>query len=229
MWKLLKNELKYNIVLISLPTLIIVAALLKNYSANWENTQYNLVGMKNVMAVGLIIIVFFWIVKNIKEKRDRLLATLPISRSQHGFHKIIFLITIWSMFLLIYWLSTIKIFSQYSQNILWQTLSQTGFVFSVLALVLTFRDVSFVYSGNFKKIILILSSVILFIVAYLTYYILFASPVPYFQILNKINIFKEKLPTYSSMIIFLIFSLISSILLVQLNIYIFKRRKYFLE
>jgi hypothetical protein len=229
MWMLLKTELKYNIVLISLSTLIIVAALLKNIWENWANTQFNLLGMKNIMAVALIIIVFFWVIKNIKEKRDRLLATLPISRSQHGFAKILFLLSIWSMFLFFFWLSTFKIISQFSQNIIWETLSQTGFVFSVFALILTYRDVSFIISGNISKFILLLASTIWIIFGYLAYYFLFASPVPYFQFLNKINLFKEKLPNYSSMIIFILFSLITSILLVLLNIYIFKRRKYFLE
>jgi len=157
MWQILKSEYQYNKYLLVIPFLLVFAVLIANTIQGWERPEVNLKGSRTIMATAAAVIYFFHLMRNIKEKKDRLFRTLPLSTSQIGFSRLQFITSIWIIFLILFWIFTSSANPYQINLIIWDSIAITGFVFCAIGFPIFHRDLNFIFQS---KIILFWLTVI---------------------------------------------------------------------
>jgi len=151
MWQILKSEYQYNKFLLVIPFLLVFAVLIANTVQGWERPEVNLKGSRTIMATAAAVIYFLNLMKNIKEKKDRLFRTLPLSTSQIGFSRLQFITSIWIIFLILFWTFASFANPYRIDLIIWDTIAITGFVFCAIGFPIFHRDLNFIFQS--KKIL----------------------------------------------------------------------------
>ena len=152
MWQLLKSEYQYHKYLLVIPFLLVFAVLIANTVQGWERPELNLKGSRTIMASMSAVIYFIYLMRNIKEKKDRFFRLLPLPTSQIGFSRLQFIASIWTIFLILFWIFASSVNPFRVNLIIWDTLAITGFVLCAISFPIFHRDLSFIFQS--KKILI---------------------------------------------------------------------------
>lgn len=229
MWKILKAELSYNKYVLVIPYGVVLYVIIANVSQGWSNVELNLPGVRAMMVVAAAVIFLFSIVTFFKEKRERYFTLLPLSIRQIGISRLLFLITVWLSFILLFWISTLTVTPYQLSTILWGTLSLTGFILMANAYIFIHRDLKFCSSGKFQKILITFFYPIMIIIGYLLWYLLFAVPVPYFEFFKPLNTLNEEFSNISTSLMGFSIFIVLGMSFTVLSVFVFKRRRSYLE
>ena len=152
MWQILKSEYHYHKYLLIIPFTLVLVVLTVNLVQGWEKPEMNLKGSRTIMATAAAIIYFIYLLKNIKEKKDRFFRLLPLPTSRIGSSRLHFITSIWIMFLILFWISTSFADPFRMDLMVWDTIAITGFVFCAMGYPIFHRDLNYIFQS--KKIIL---------------------------------------------------------------------------
>jgi hypothetical protein len=171
MWPLIKAEWQDNRVILAIGYFFMIGISSAFLMHGKSDLQDSVPAYRIVLLTILALLWLTEVVKIQKDKRDRIYALLPVSRTAIGFARYAPLLLYWFGLLVIYCVSR-SVVGPYHANrpLVFESISSTGLVFMIHGLSRAYRDVS-VGTDN-KKIRRM--SVILFVMIYFTGYILFA-------------------------------------------------------
>lgn len=228
MWRILRAEICYNKIIVGITCGIALFIIIVNSVRGWPNPTLNLRGTKAIMTVAVAVACFVSFLKFFKEKRERYLSILPLSIKEVGVSRLLFMGIVWLSLVLLFLIGSSTAQPYWVDNIIWDTLSLTGFIMMINAYIFIHRDLTIRFQDRYQKLILMILYSILIIMGYLVWYLLFTVAIPYFKFLEPLNQFKKDFPNVSSVAIGAIFFNLCGIGLTVLSIFIFKNRKTYL-
>ena len=229
MWRILKAEFEENWYVLLIPYFVVLLPIIINISKGWPTAEFDLRGIKAMMAVGIAIVILVKIPRLIKDQKDRFHSLLPLSRNTIAVSRLLFPLIIWLSFLCIFWLGTVTVKPYHTDLIIWEALSLSGFILIGSAMPLIYRDMKICFSRKYQKFVLPVFYLILPILGYTVFYLLFATKIPYFAFFDRIEPYQLKYAKISSSqfasFVFIILGLAST----SLSIFLFRWRKSYLQ
>jgi len=229
MLRLLKAEFIDNKYVLIIPYCLFLLPIIINITQGWPTPEFDLRGIKMMMAGGIILIFLLRSTRFLKDKKDRLFILLPLSIRQIAITRLLFIVTVWLSFVLIYWLSSLTIKSYHPNLVLWETLSLTGFILIVGAYPFLFRDISICFPGRYQRLALGIFNLIILIISYAVFYMLFATNVPYFEFLRRLEPQQTEYAKISASPLGTIIFLLLGLGVSSASVYLFKYRKSYLN
>lgn len=229
MWHLLKTELSYHKFEIMVFTSLGLVGMIANIVTGWRNIEVDLPGVRSLMAVGIMVACFVRLISYTKEKKDRYHTSLPLPLRRIGFSRLLYIISIWICFVILFWISSSTIRPYLIDKIILETLTMSGFILMANATLFIYRDLFQTSSGSVRKLDFQIFRAIMILLGYILFYIIFAVGIPYFSFLRRINLFKENFHNVaSSPYAAIVFNLLG-IGLTIMSVILFARRKSYLE
>jgi len=229
MWHLLKTELSYHKVEIMVFTSLGLVGLIANIVTGWQNIDVDLPGVRSLMAVGIMVACFVRLISYTKEKKDRYHTSLPLPVRRIGLSRLLYIISIWICFVILFWISSSAIRPYPLDKIILETLTMSGFILMANATLFIYRDLFRFSFGSIRKSGFRIFNVVMILLGYILFYIIFAVGIPYFSFLRRINLFKENFHNVaSSPYAVIVFNLLG-IGLTIMSVILFARRKSYLE
>lgn len=152
MWRLIKADFQYYWYIFLIPcTAACILLGFVGFVKEWPEPAVDLVGTRLLLMTIAAVVFFYRILRSMLEKRDRYHKLLPLSGTQAALSRLMFIICLWTCFVLFYWLSTLSVKPYYAEIIIIETLSVTGFVLMANALPYIYRDLSLNLQGNYQK------------------------------------------------------------------------------
>lgn len=230
MWKLLKSEIEYQKLGLLLGILFVLFAAIGVLRWGWTSVNRDVPGLSTIMVTTNIVILFFRILRMIKEKSDRVYIQLPQSLQNIAWMRLLFILTFWLASSGIFWIALTIIRPQAIHvSIVWYLLSVTGLMMAANAFPFIHRDLRFYLTGKYQLLILtaiyvvVLMSVTLFFsVSAISRYFPFNPLEPVAQLKMYFDHFAWK-PLGS------LFFLLTGAGLTLSNLYIFNQRRSYLE
>jgi len=148
--------------------LIVLTAV---FGWGWSNPETDVHGLVSIMFVLLIFPLISQITQRIiKEKKDRLIAQLPVKLSYISIAKQLYIILFWLLFVALFSFGFLVFRShEYDSWILYYLISVTGLVISVNTWSFIHRDLLFLVRQKYQKIIITLFYIILTAVIIILY------------------------------------------------------------
>ena len=228
MWKILKSDLVNNKFILIVPCGVVLFGMIINVVLGWQNIEQDLPGVRTLMTSAIIVLLCFNFIKYIREKRVRLISTLPLSIKKIAISRLLYILTIWTTSLFLYWICTSTARPYRIDIIFWDTIAVTGLILIANAFPYFVRDVNFCINEKYKMIISSILFVFIFLVGYLLIFIFNVNEYSW-------NIFQPLLPIRKTLLIFssvsigAIFFILIGLGFSALNILTFERRKSYVE
>lgn len=156
MWHTLKAELDYHKLSLMVAALLTTGLFVFITGWVWSSLDVDGRGMIKLLIAVNLLLWFLRFIRTTKEKSDRHHLLLPISLHQIGLARILVGLTIW-LFLLAIFFGVLGLLRSGSFQgwIIWYALSATGIWLVATALPFIFRDLTYIFTGKFQKLILV--------------------------------------------------------------------------
>ena len=152
MWRLVKADFRYYWYFFLIPcTLACILLAFVGFVKDWPEPGVDLLGTRSLLLTMVAVVFFYRILRSILEKRDRYHMSLPLSGTKIALSRLMYIICLWTCFVLLYWLSTLTVKPYSVEIIIIEMLSVTGFVLMANALPYIYRDLSLNLQGNYQK------------------------------------------------------------------------------
>jgi hypothetical protein len=228
MWNILKADLMNNKLILIIPCGLVFFGMIINVILGWQNVELDLPGVRSLMTTAIIVLIIFNFIKYIQEKRVRLISILPLSIKKVAVSRLLYIVFIWTSFLLLYWISS-STAKPYRFNIIfWDTLSVTGLVLFVNAFPYFFPDFKFSFKEKYKTVVLTILLVLIFFIGYLLIFTFGINKYSW-KIFQPLLLLRNMLSSISSTSIGTLIFILIGLGFSALNIFTFERRKSYLE
>jgi hypothetical protein len=228
MWKILKADLIYNKLILIIPCVVVLFGMVINVLLGWQNVELDLPGVRSLMTTAIILLLIFNFIKYIQEKRVRLISILPLSIKKVALSRLLYIIFIWTSFLVLYWISS-STAKPYRFNIIfWDTLSVTGLVLFINAFPYFFPDFKFSFIEKYKTVVLKILLVLIFFIGYILIFSFGINEYSW-KIFQPLLLLQNMLASISFTPIGTFIFLLIGLGFSALNIITFERRKSYLE
>jgi hypothetical protein len=152
MWRLVKADCHYYWYIFLIPCTL--AGILLGFVGvvkGWPEPEVDLRGTRTLLMMMAAVAFFYRILRSMTEKRDRYLILLPLSRTGAALSRLMFIISLWASFVVLYWLSTLTVKPYSIDIIIFEMLSVTGFVLMANALPYIHHDLVLYLRRNYQK------------------------------------------------------------------------------
>lgn len=228
MWNILKADLMNNKLILIIPCGVVLFGMIINVVLGWQNVDLDVPGVRSLMTTAIIVLVIFNFIKYIQEKRVRLISALPLSIKKIALARLLYILIIWTSYLILYWISTSTARPYRFDIIFWDTLSVTGFILIANAFPYFFRDLNFCFKEKYKAVIISILLVLMFFIGYLLIFIFGVNEYSW-KIFLPLLPLRKLLINFSTVstgaIVFILIGLGFS----ALNVLTFERRKSYIE
>lgn len=175
MWKIIKAQFNYNKMVLIFCFLISMAVIIPFFIQGWKVVEKSYPAVRAVLFAMTALIFLSSSIKDVKEKRDRFLHTLPCNLWKFGTARLIFVIIFWTILLILVLLAFLLRKSIFNITLLNDFLSQTGFIIFMICIVFFVRDIGFVFKFKNRKIFLGILNFVIIVVAYVIFMLFVAS------------------------------------------------------
>ncbi|MBC8181993.1 hypothetical protein H8E88_12820 [candidate division KSB1 bacterium] len=156
-----------NKLILIIPCGFVLFGMIINVALGWQNVELDLPGVRSLMTTAIIVLIIFNFIKYIQEKRIRLISILPLSIIKVALSRLLYIVFIWTSFMVLYWISLSTAKPYRSNIIFWDTLSVTGLILFVNTFPFFFRDFNFCFKEKYKAVILSILLVLMFFIGYI--------------------------------------------------------------
>ncbi|UCC38550.1 MAG: hypothetical protein JSV96_12025 [Candidatus Aminicenantes bacterium] len=192
MWKLLKAEIVYNKVLLSIAYFIAVPTLIGSFIwGGWIFNKSQITGPAIVLVHQVVFYaILFPLIFGTKadrrnSKRTRFHAQLIFPIRQLGMIYIALPVLFWFTIVFLFWMICILVFADRIElYFLWQTLALTGFILIAASSAL-YHDLNYWLKGKFQKLIINILGPVLFIALLFLYFAAILPPLKQLEPLNR--------------------------------------------
>jgi hypothetical protein len=153
MIRLIIAEYKYNWRVLGFSSALFLTGIGINMYQGGEWATHDMRGMKIIMIVMSFISLFFMLMKQIKEKHDRLIMLLPVARLRIGIARGSVVPILWVWWLIIYWSVTAAVRPYPTTYLIWDMLSASGFIMVVNAFPYCARDLCLESQPKWKRLL----------------------------------------------------------------------------
>lgn len=229
MWNLIKAELDYHRLGLTMVALLITGLFVLITGWVWSSLEIDGRGMIKLLIAANLLLWFTRFIRMTKDKTDRHRLLLPICLRKIGLARILSGLTIWTILLLLFFIVLVLFRpASFQPWIVWYALSTSGAWLAVTALPLIFRDLTHIFTGKYQMLmlagsylLLVAALALIFVSAALLRYFL----VPLSTVLSLHTFFGDFNSTGSGAMMFMAVSLAAS----YGSVMIFQARKSFLE
>ncbi len=231
MWKIVRSEFIYNKFSMIFLYVFILTIFSAVFASGWSSAEQDVPGLTTIMGVTLMVIHFLKILSRFtREKFDRIFIMLPISMFKIAVARLLFIITNWTILLLLFWLGLLIFrMDSFEMWIFWFMASITGIILSINAWPVIHRDLLFYLKEQYQKIILSIIYAAIFLCGSL---ILTSDGIHrYFPTipLDSLLIIREKFGSFISSPIGALNLFAIGVGLSIFSVFIFHKRKFYLE
>jgi hypothetical protein len=160
MWRLVKADIQYYWYIFIIPCILVCILLgFVGFVKGWPEPGVDLVGTRSLLMTMAAVVFFYRVLRSMLEKRDRYQMLLPLSGTRAALSRLMFMICLWTCFVLLYWLSTLTVKPYSVEIIIWEMLSVTGFVLMANALPYIHHDLVLCLLRSYQKTLWMISYV----------------------------------------------------------------------
>jgi len=226
MWKILKAQFNYNKLVLIGCAFFSLAVIIPFIIQDWRDIDKSYPALRATLFAMTTLFFFSSFVRNMKEKRDRFFNKLPLKLWQLGLTRLLLVIIFWTCLMIIVAIAFIIRPIIFSNEILMDLLSQTGFIFYLISLVYIVKDISYFAISKKNKILINIFNYISILGSYLLFMLFVVSK-------NAMDISPSLIPIKEGFNQFII-SIPGSALFIMLGVtmtslstYFFSKRKTF--
>lgn len=227
---IIKAEFDYHKFSTLLTLIIILSLVMGILGWGWTGIRPDIHGIFTIMVVATVVLWFVRLIRIIKDKLDRRLATLPIANRKIAIARILIIDIFWIAVFILFWLLFFILRPQEFQfQIIWYSISITGLLVAFNAYPFIHRDLLYYFVGKFQKIIL--TSIYIAIMLFVIFIFSFSAIQSYFPEISMDAVQSTRAPfaaliwTPAGAFFFLLLGAVVS----YLSSIVFQKRKHYLE
>ncbi len=228
MWKILKAQIQYNKIVLTISYLIFFSVYISFVVQGWQELDNSFPALRAVLMATTAMLFLFSIIKLHREKRDRFHHILTLNIWQLGISRPLHIITFWFSLLFLVLFAFLLRPSIFDLKILWDLLSLTGFVVALNAAPFIYRDLSYCFHSKSKKVVLIFVYALMILAGYLLF-ILFVVSVGSISLSNELVLLKQGFSNFINTFKGAFLFNLCGIILTGINLFVFSRRKTYTE